>query len=157
MKIGELAKRSGVSVDAIRYYERRGVLPRAQRTDSRYRVFGEESIARLALVRQLQDLGFTLDEVTDALQAHDSGNATCETERWRLEQVSERIDQKIRDLQRTRRSIQETLADCERGACRLLLSPTLHTGRGSGHAGSQPDAKASDGGGVRRGRAAQRP
>lgn len=124
VKIGELAKRSGVSVDAIRYYERRGVLPRAERTDSRYRVFSEESVARLTLVRQLQDLGFTLDEVTDALQAHDSGNATCETERWRLEQVSERIDQKIRDLQGTRQSIQATLADCERGACRLLISPT---------------------------------
>lgn len=124
VRIGELARRSGLSVDAIRYYERRGVLPRAERTDARYRVFGEESVARLALVRQLQDLGFTLDEVTDALQAHDRGSATCDTERWRLEQVSERIDQKIRDLQRTRRAIQATLADCERGACRLLLSPT---------------------------------
>lgn len=120
MKIGELAKRSGLSVDAIRYYERRGVLPRAERTDSRYRVFGEESVARLALVRQLQGLGFTLDEVTDALQAHDRGNATCESERWRLEQVSERIDQKIRDLQRTRQTIRATLTACERGNCHLL-------------------------------------
>jgi DNA-binding transcriptional MerR regulator len=125
MKIGELAARSGVSVDAIRYYERRGVLPPAERTPSGYRQFGEDAVARLGMVRQLQDLSFTLDEVVDALRAHDLGGATCASERWRLERVSERIDARLRDLQRTRRAIRATLDACAEGRCRLS------TGRGS--------------------------
>lgn len=120
MKIGELARRSGVSIDAIRYYERRDVLPRADRTASGYRVFGEEAVVRLDLVRQLQELGFTLDEIVDALQAHDSGDATCASERWRLERVNDRIDRKIKELQGTRRTIRDALAACEAGCCRML-------------------------------------
>jgi DNA-binding transcriptional MerR regulator len=120
LKIGEVAQRSGVSIDAIRYYERRGVLPRADRTASGYRVFGEESVARLGLVRRLQDLGFTLDEVVDGLQAHDLGGATCASERWRLEQIDDRIASKIKDLQRTRRSIRAALAACDAGRCQVL-------------------------------------
>jgi DNA-binding transcriptional MerR regulator len=119
MKIGELAKRSGVSIDAIRYYERNQVLPRAERTASGYRLFGEEAVVRLDLVRRLQDLGFTLDEVVDALQAHDRGDATCDSERWRLERVGDRIDHKIKELQRTRGAIRQTLAACDAGRCRL--------------------------------------
>ena len=119
MKIGEVAQRSGVSIDAVRYYERRGVLPRAERTASGYRMFGEDSVARLGLVRRLQDLGLTLDEVVDALQAHDAGGATCASERWRLELVAERIDGKIKELQRTRRTIRATLTACDEGCCRL--------------------------------------
>jgi DNA-binding transcriptional MerR regulator len=119
VKIGELARRSGVSIDAVRYYERRGVLPRAKRTASGYRVFGPEYVERLDLVRQLQELGFTLDEVVDALLAHDRGDATCESERWRLELVGDRIDRKIKALQQTRRAIRATLAACHDGQCRL--------------------------------------
>jgi len=119
MKIGEVAQRTGVSIDAVRYYERRGVLPRAERTASGYRLFTEDVIARLELVRQLQELGLTLDEVVDALQVHDLGDATCASERWRLEQVGDRIDAKIKELQRTRRMIRATLAACKGGSCRL--------------------------------------
>jgi DNA-binding transcriptional MerR regulator len=120
MRIGELAARSGVSIDAIRYYERRDVLPRAARTESGYRLFDESALDRLAMVRQLQDLGFTLDEITDALAAHDRGGATCESERWRLESVAERLDQRIAHLQATRRSLRSALAKCGTDDCRLI-------------------------------------
>ena len=122
MKIGEVARRAGVSIDAVRYYERRGVLPRAERTGSGYRMFNEDVVARLELVRQLQDLGLTLDEVVDALQVHDRGDATCASERWRLEQVGDRIDAKIKELQRTRRRVRATLAACKSGHCQLSRS-----------------------------------
>lgn len=117
MKIGELSKRSGVSIDAVRYYERRGVLPRAERTDSGYRLFSDDDVARLSLVRQLQELGFTLDEVIDALQAHDRGGATCASEQWRLNTVTARIDGRIAELQHARRSIDDALAACRAGHC----------------------------------------
>lgn len=119
MKIGEVAHRSGVSIEAIRFYERRGVLPPAQRTPSGYRVFGQDALPRLDLVRRLQELGFTLDEIVDALEAHDDGAADCGSQRWRLERVSERIGDKIEQLQVTQRLIRATLRDCEQGQCRL--------------------------------------
>ncbi len=119
MKIGELATRSAVSIDAVRFYERRGVLPRADRTASGYRTFNDGDVDRLALVRQLQDLGLTLDEVVEVLQAFDRGGATGASERWRLEAVATRIDERIRLLQTTRRTITAALAACDTGWCGL--------------------------------------
>jgi DNA-binding transcriptional MerR regulator len=68
----------------------------------------------------LQDLGFTLDEVVDALQAHDTGDATCESERWRLEAVVARLDERMARLQRVRANAAECLDDCLAGSCRLV-------------------------------------
>ena len=119
MKIGELARSAGVNIDTVRFYERRGVLPRPERQASGYRVYNEVTVERLRLARALQSLGFKLDEIIDALHASDRGGATCETERWRLERVLERIDAKIGDLRRTRRDVVDVLAECDAGRCRL--------------------------------------
>lgn len=119
MRIGELSTRAGISIDSVRYYERRGVLSKAARTASGYRLFGQNDVTRLGFVRQLQDLGFTLDEIVDALQVHDRGEATCESERWRLEAVSARLDERIAALKATRRLLDRSLRACERGECRF--------------------------------------
>ena len=71
MKIGEVAKAAGVTVDTVRFYERRGVLPAADRKPSGYRVFTESTVERIQLAKSLQELGCTLDEVIDALRSHD--------------------------------------------------------------------------------------
>ena len=119
MKIGQVAQEAGVSVDTVRFYERRGVLPAAQRRPSGYRMFNESAVKRIQTAKALQELGFTLDEVIDALHTHDAGGATCERERWRLEAVVERIDAKIAELKRARRNALESLEDCRAGRCRL--------------------------------------
>lgn len=120
MKIGQVAQEAGVSVDTVRFYERRGVLPAAQRRPSGYRVFSEAAVERIRTAKTLQDMGFTLDEVIDALHAHDAGDATCDSERWRLEAVVDRIDARIAELRRVRRHTQGILDDCNAGQCRLL-------------------------------------
>ncbi|GAB3407926.1 MerR family transcriptional regulator [Flindersiella endophytica] len=120
MKIGEVAKAAGVSVDTVRFYERRGVLPAADRKPSGYRTFAASTVERIQLAKSLQELGFTLDEVIEALRSHDAGGATCESERWRLEAVLDRIDARIADLHRVRRTTKDALADCEAGRCRLV-------------------------------------
>lgn len=119
MKIGQVAQQAGVSVDTVRFYERRGVLPAAQRQPSGYRVFGESTVERIRMAKALQDMGFTLDDVIDALRAHDAGEASCDSERWRLETVVDRIDAKIADLRRARRHAVVVLDDCRAGRCRL--------------------------------------
>ncbi|HEU5473332.1 MAG TPA: MerR family transcriptional regulator [Actinophytocola sp.] len=123
MKIGQVAQQAGVSVDTVRFYERRGVLPAADRRPSGYRVFNESTVDRIRTAKALQDMGFTLDEVIDALHAHDTGGATCDSERWRLQAVIDRIDTKIADLQRARQHAQDILHDCRTGHCRLNLQP----------------------------------
>jgi DNA-binding transcriptional MerR regulator len=120
MKIGQVAQQAGVTVDTVRFYERRGVLPAAHRRPSGYRVFSESTVERIRTAKALQDMGLTLDEIIDALHAHDAGGATCESERWRLEAVVDRIDAKITDLRRARRHALNILDDCRTGQCQLI-------------------------------------
>jgi DNA-binding transcriptional MerR regulator len=119
VRIGELAREAGVSIDTVRFYERRGVLPAPQRRPSGYRIYPEATVERIRTARALQRLGFTLDEVIDALHAHDTGSASCESEQWRLEAVLDRIDARIADLRRTRRNVVKIIEECQAGRCQL--------------------------------------
>ncbi|MFC6080648.1 MerR family transcriptional regulator [Sphaerisporangium aureirubrum] len=120
MKIGQVAREAGVSVDTVRFYERRGVLPPAKRRPSGYREFGASAVDRIRMAKSLQELGLTLDEVVDALRTHDTGTATCDSERWRLEAVVARIDARIAELTRARHDAATALDDCRSGRCRLV-------------------------------------
>jgi DNA-binding transcriptional MerR regulator len=119
VKIGQVAREAGVSIDTVRFYERRGVLPATERRPSGYRMFTEAAVQRIRMARALQNMGFTLDEVIDALHAHDGGGATCDSERWRLEAVVDRIDARIAELRQARRNAMEALDECRAGRCRL--------------------------------------
>jgi DNA-binding transcriptional MerR regulator len=122
MKIGEASRRSGVTIDTIRFYERRGVLSAPVRRPSGYREYGEDTIGRIRLARRMQSLGLTLDEIIDALAAHDTGRATCESERWRLDAVLERVDARIAELKALRREVVSARTACETGHCTFLTA-----------------------------------
>ena len=117
MKIGQVADLAEVSIDTVRFYERRGVLPVPERTPSGYRTYTAATVERIRLARRLQRLGLTLDEVIDALHATDHDAITCTSERWRLEAVLDRIDNKIAELQATRNHVQEVITACDHGTC----------------------------------------
>jgi DNA-binding transcriptional MerR regulator len=117
MKIGEVAKQSGVSVDTVRFYERVGVLPEPERRPSGYREYETGTIERIRLTRELQAIGFSLDDVVGALAAHDAGGATCESERWRLDAVLDRVDAKLAELAELRRRIVDARQACLSGCC----------------------------------------
>src|SRR5579864_3714982 len=68
MKIGAAAARAGVNVQTLRYYARRGLLPRLQRRPSGYREFSDDAVRIVRFVKRAQDLGFTLDEVEKLLR-----------------------------------------------------------------------------------------
>jgi MerR family transcriptional regulator, copper efflux regulator len=124
MKIGQVADLAEVSIDTVRFYERRGVLPTPERTPSGYRTYTPATVERIRLARRLQQLGLTLDEVIDGLHATDHGEATCASERWRLEAVLDRIDTKIAELQATRRHVQDVMAACDSGNCAFAQPST---------------------------------
>jgi MerR family transcriptional regulator, copper efflux regulator len=123
MRIGAFARAADVSVDTIRFYERRGILNPAPRTGGGYRTFDQRDLDRIRLARQLQQLGLTVEEVVDALTVHDTDGATCTSERWRLEQVEARIEAQLAALRHTRRLIRDALAACDGGHCRLVGPP----------------------------------
>jgi DNA-binding transcriptional MerR regulator len=119
MRIGEIAKQSGVTVDTVRFYERVGVLPPPERQPSGYRDYASNTIERIQLTRELQAIGFTLTDVVDALAAHDAGGATCESEQWRLEAVLGRVEAKLADLNALRRRILLAQEACASGHCKF--------------------------------------
>ena len=78
LRSGALAKATGVSPDTIRHYERIGVLPRASRTGSGYRVYTASAVERVLVVRRALRIGFTLAELAEVLKARDAGGAPCQ-------------------------------------------------------------------------------
>jgi MerR family transcriptional regulator, copper efflux regulator len=92
MQIGELAKKVGISTQAIRYYERIGLLKISARTPSGYRLYDQESEAFLQFVKKAQDLGFTLQEIKTIWGIKVSGEKPCRY-------VAEQLQEKIRDVE----------------------------------------------------------
>ncbi len=100
LKIGEVSQLSGIGIEALRFYEKSGLLDRPGRTNSGYRLYDESVLERLAFVKQAQVLGFTLDEIKQLIAHKRAGENPCEEVReivrHRLEELNERIEQMIR-------------------------------------------------------------
>lgn len=98
MKIGELAKATGLSAETIRYYERAGLLPRHRRTGGGYRIFGGDDLERIEFVKQAKRLGLSLAEVRDILAVRAADQPTCVHVRTLLEAKVEEVDRARREL-----------------------------------------------------------
>ena len=105
MRIGQLARSSGVSTDTIRYYEKIGLLPRAQRTESGYRDYPAGAANRIRVIRNAVQLGFPLAEIAKVLRVRDSGGAPCRQVRDYAHALVGQIEQRIDDLKAERRSM----------------------------------------------------
>ncbi len=110
MKIGLLARRSGMTVKTLRYYEDLGLLPAIGRSEGGYRLFAEESLQRLEFIRRLKTLGLSLEEIQACLAVHDAGELPCGDIRRQLERQIGRIDERIQELGQLRRELQGLLA-----------------------------------------------
>ena len=86
MQIGIVAKKIGLSVDAIRFYERNALLPRAARTEGGFRQYRESDVETLAFIRRVQGLGFKLREIRSLLSPRGSRLQPCVPVRRRLEE-----------------------------------------------------------------------
>ena len=112
--IGRVAKGAGVSVQAVRYYERLGLLLAAHRTPTGYRVYGPEAADRLRFIKQAQALGFSLDEIREILRLRYEGRSPCECVRKLLQKRLETIEHQIRQLVRFRHDLRKTLERSKR-------------------------------------------
>ena len=111
MTIGRLAKRAGVGIDTIRFYERRGLLPEPRRTASGYRLYRDDAVHRIRFIRRAKELGFSLDEIGLLLGFQDVGGPKAE-----VKQLTDRkirtIDSKIQDLTRIKKVLQGLSHSC---------------------------------------------
>lgn len=114
MKIGELAKQSGAGVQALRFYERSGLLPKPNRTEAGYRVYSDTDLRRVELIRQAKRLGFSLDEIKRILRLRQQGACPCGEVIGILDRHLRETDEQIRQLQRFRKEIARTLQEWKR-------------------------------------------
>ena len=113
MKIGEVAKRSGVGIETVRYYERERLLKQPARRPSGYRQYDESTLKRLEFICRSKELGFTLAEIRELLELSFAPNSGCDHVRQRAEAKITDIENKIRSLQKMRRSLRNIVRQCK--------------------------------------------
>src|SRR5690348_6690839 len=126
LTIGAVARRVGVAIDTIRYYEREGLLPEPQRRASGYRIYGEGAVTQLRFIRRAKDLGFTLEEIRELLALSSDRERGVRDVKGRAEAKLAAVDDRIRELQRVRRGLQQLIAACP-GHGPLEHCPILRT------------------------------
>lgn len=103
--VGGAAALTGLSRKAIRLYERKRLLPEAERTEAGYRLFGEQDLAILQFIRQARTLDLQLDEIKDVLDLQRGGEQPCGRVTALLDSHIADIDRKLSDLRQLRRSL----------------------------------------------------
>ncbi|MFI8370051.1 MerR family transcriptional regulator [Streptomyces sp. NPDC085466] len=114
MRSGQVAEATGVNVQTLRYYERRGLLTEPERSNGGHRLYGEEAVTALRVIKAAQRLGFTLDEVAELLKAgrHRHGRPVAGLQERFAAKLAE-VDAKIADLT----TIRTTLAAAVETGC----------------------------------------
>jgi DNA-binding transcriptional MerR regulator len=132
LRIGEVAAATGLSVEALRFYERRGLLGRPARTASGYRAYDASVVERLAFIKRAQAIGFSLDEIAEILEMRGRGEAPCQEVREAARRKLSELDERLRELRRYRNELARTLDDWdERGIeegqfCGLIEHSHVH-------------------------------
>ncbi|MEO8809887.1 MAG: heavy metal-responsive transcriptional regulator [Rhodanobacter sp.] len=112
LTIGAVAKRVGVGIDTIRFYEREGLLPEPARRASGYRTYGEGTIAQLRFIRRAKQLGFTLEEIGELLVLSTDRQRGVKAVKKRAQQRLAVIEQRIVELQRVRDGLAQLIDSC---------------------------------------------
>ena len=127
MRIGELARATGTKAETIRYYEREGILPTADRTDSNYRDYSTEHLQMLSFVRRARGLGFNMAQVRELLALSDHDEKPCQDVDHLVRQQLADVEQRIADLASLRDELSQMLRSCDAdkiGECRIVESLT---------------------------------
>ena len=108
----ELARRTGVNAETIRYFERVGIIAAPERTEGGHRLYDERHVRTLAFVRRARELGFTPDEVRVILRLGGPGRASCAEVREIAAHHLQQVRAKIADLARLERLLSSTIEQC---------------------------------------------
>jgi DNA-binding transcriptional MerR regulator len=122
LQIGQVAQKTGLSVDAIRFYEKSGLLPRPARTQGGYRLYEEREVADLEFIQKAQQLGFSLNEIRELFSIQRHPHDVCEHVRDLIAQKLGVVRAKIAELQRLETELTGALRQCRTA----LRQPSKH-------------------------------
>ncbi len=127
LTISKAAKNAGVGVETIRFYERKGLIKQPPKPiDGGFRVYPEETVARIRFIRQAQEIGFSLREIEELLSLRADPSADCSDVRERATAKLAEVNRKITELERIRAALETLIAACPGGgalrSCSIMES-----------------------------------
>lgn len=126
LSIGQVAKQTGVTVETVRFYEKRGLIEPPRRTASGYRQYAPDSLKRIRFIQHAKDSGFTLNDIAELLALRQAPGESCAPIRDRAREKIEAVDSKIRDLQHIRDALSKLVNKCDAndvlGDCPIIES-----------------------------------
>lgn len=126
VRIGRVARETGLTIDTIRFYEKQGLLKQSRRSEGGFRLFGSAEIETLRFVRKAQELGFSLGEIRELVILRAEHLPACSHVKELLDQKLRAVEIKIKELQNLRSNLKLALHKCERG---LELAAPAHERR----------------------------
>lgn len=123
MWIGRTAKAAGVNAQTLRYYERRGLIPRPARRGSGYREYSDDAVHVVRFIKRAQDLGFSLDEIEQLIALRGVRRAERHRVRALAQRKIEEIDRKTAQLRSMRQALEALVESCHHGgsaACPII-------------------------------------
>ena len=124
--IGKLAKKAGVKIDTVRFYERKGLIKQPSNT-SGYRKYPLEDAIKIRFIKRTQELGFTLKEAKELLELKVSKTAKCSTVKEKTELKISEVELKIKDLRRIRKTLKNLSEACGRKNLSTTECPILES------------------------------
>ncbi len=109
---GQIAKRAGVNIESIRYYERRGIIPEPRRRESGYRLYPSNTVTRIRFIKHAKELGFSLKEINELLTLRLDKNTPCSEVKRRAEDKISDIEEKIKSLQKMKKALVKLTKEC---------------------------------------------
>ena len=132
LRIGELAKKTGVSVETLRFYEKQGLLQTPHRSDSGYRLYDQQTLKQVSFILRAKAVGFSLKDIADLLALEvNREQETCESVKSFAEAKLQEIENKLLELQRMRDALQQITDACcggEKSATHCTILTALAEG-----------------------------
>lgn len=111
LKIGEVSQLSNIGIEALRFYERSGLLGKPVRSAGGYRLYERGVLERLAFIKKAQTLGFSLDEIKRIIADAQNGASPCDDVREIVRRRLRELDERMREMRRYRKELAQTLEE----------------------------------------------
>jgi len=123
MLIGEIVKQTGVTRDAIRHYEAKGLIPKPDRRDNNYKEYAPDTVLRIRFIQTMQHVGFTLRQTRSFAELQENGTATCANTGVHIQEHLAQLDAKITQLTTMRTELKAAFQTCAGNARDDLCMP----------------------------------
>lgn len=112
LRIGQVAKEAGVTVETVRFYESRALIPEPPRSNAGYRLYTADDVKRVRFIQRAKELGFSLKDIQSLLALRNEPGTTCAAIKARTVNKIAEVDEKIRDLTRIRGALSDLADQC---------------------------------------------